>query len=964
MYFIYFPHIIRMEEHFHTLEGSGIAEDKRYINSKSPWTLAHLNAKLLKAFYNNPAVPPSMKKKLKEAMMIKPTLKGKLKGGLKGVSKASGFIRRLMWENSNKHKGSYGNPTWELAPGSRMSKKAKFEYSKLATPGQKGSNSKGAYGASPFIKHHFATLARQPKAKSAQETDDQKKARKDWKKPQEQMSVEAETTIPSILESHFANQVEEKPEEPKVEPKPEPKEEPPKKRVFKVKKEPILGGDVYKNTSYGVFVKFWKSFTSSIPKKLYSDMYLEPLTKSAYGSDGFWADMIGDAPRPHSSLEGKKELYANFLKQWADVSKMTDTAHNGDKDFTYFVPKDADWIEKKGELIFKKDLMGISYTLWRIGKLLEKGWKVILANCPYDDTRGERLIVVSPNSEGYDFGDMFVNGFFPRDSYTTSNYGVKVTSVVYKDGQWEFGSHSPTTVFKEMGDIKELAKEAMELSKDKEANKPFVKLEPDNVGKIIEDYMAKKRDRDGVRGSGIGSSRASVAPSPSSVIEADVRKLFSHHIWHNGVYDALARIKAKALRMGMTSVEFHTLVNSVIEDDNTGGGVGTSAPRSRWFPRIATWSPRVAPEPEEAVPVREEPSRNVGIVIPTPPPVGQTSRLSERERKNALKKLIREYREQMVYDERGTLITRLKLWATYYGLTEDDFWEYWVDEMVGDNPQDVVETDPDFLDVDFGGSRVKKGKGKCQSKPSAIAPEECLDDDFDEELARAALDELWDDVEDAFEETPVPQRQEMLEIFADKAFRMGIPEDMYWDMVYDIYSIRKRNDPSGVVDTESDEEEGVNGGMCWDKKSTAAVCPEPPKPKPAKVVPKKEPTIADTYVLPRGLNAPEELDVNYDDIPPDLLEQPLAIQRFYETLLTHVRQGNIRYVWDNLGNMGTMEDGYEHGDAIARLIRTSDRVGLTPKEAKYFYQRTIKHHMAEQGIPWLGGSKMPIMRGL
>ena len=62
-------------EHFHPLEGGGIAEDKRWINSKSPWTLAHLDAKVLQGFYNNPAVPPSMKKKLKEALMIKPTLK-------------------------------------------------------------------------------------------------------------------------------------------------------------------------------------------------------------------------------------------------------------------------------------------------------------------------------------------------------------------------------------------------------------------------------------------------------------------------------------------------------------------------------------------------------------------------------------------------------------------------------------------------------------------------------------------------------------------------------------------------------------------------------------------------------------------------------------------------------------------------------------------------------------------------
>jgi len=140
-------------DYFHTLDGAGIKEDKRMINAKSPWTLAHLNVKVLQGFYDNPAVPPSMKTKLKEAMMIKPTLK-KLRGGLKGVSKASGFIRRLMWENQHKHEGEYKKPTWRLAPDSKMNSAEKFHWGKLASEDQGGEN-KNSYGASPFINQHF-----------------------------------------------------------------------------------------------------------------------------------------------------------------------------------------------------------------------------------------------------------------------------------------------------------------------------------------------------------------------------------------------------------------------------------------------------------------------------------------------------------------------------------------------------------------------------------------------------------------------------------------------------------------------------------------------------------------------------------------------------------------------------------------------------------------------------------------
>jgi hypothetical protein len=305
------------------MEGGGIKEDKRYINSKSPWTLAHLNMKVLKGFYNNPAVPPSMKKKLKEAMMMKPTLKGGmcgrrrttavapssiqadiaelirqwradysmgndipinvllrianvairsrngeesirllnrypeivnifaryplfrddiysffrsntandsiedpedrtstrdsndtedpdntgvgltgvgLTGGLTGVSKASGFIRRLMWENKHKHKGQYKKPTWELASDSKMNKPFEFKWKELASKDQGGLN-ENDYGSSPFITKYFKEGAvKFEKGNTAKETKAQKKARAKFSgrpEPKEK-TIELKNEIPQM----------------------------------------------------------------------------------------------------------------------------------------------------------------------------------------------------------------------------------------------------------------------------------------------------------------------------------------------------------------------------------------------------------------------------------------------------------------------------------------------------------------------------------------------------------------------------------------------------------------------------------------------------------------------------------------------------------------------------------------------------------------------------------------------
>jgi hypothetical protein len=78
----------------------------------------------------------------------------------KGGNKQSGFIRRLMAENTVRHQGQYRNPT-DLVPNSTMFHKARFDWKQLANPSQSGVNThKGNnpdnYGASPFILKHFA----------------------------------------------------------------------------------------------------------------------------------------------------------------------------------------------------------------------------------------------------------------------------------------------------------------------------------------------------------------------------------------------------------------------------------------------------------------------------------------------------------------------------------------------------------------------------------------------------------------------------------------------------------------------------------------------------------------------------------------------------------------------------------------------------------------------------------------
>jgi len=163
---------------YECISGAGLEPilDKRYINSKTPFTLAKEYPKdVLKSFQDDPSVPPSMKEKLGVAM-----------GLSGGRGQASGFIMRMMAENKKKHQGQYRNPS-DNDYGSTMNKFRAFDYERLANADQNGTN-QSDYGASPFIIKHFGSPDAVPFIPKAQrgseehrvvegETEEQKAAR-------------------------------------------------------------------------------------------------------------------------------------------------------------------------------------------------------------------------------------------------------------------------------------------------------------------------------------------------------------------------------------------------------------------------------------------------------------------------------------------------------------------------------------------------------------------------------------------------------------------------------------------------------------------------------------------------------------------------------------------------------------------------------------------------------------------
>lgn len=107
-----------------------------------------------------------------------------------GRGQASGFVMRMMAEAKLKHQGkpygkndrlkSYKNPTAPLHTTSTMKDPVPFDFKKLASKSQSGTNS-SEYGASPFIVRHFG----QPQINEEgprSETAEQSKARRKWSK--------------------------------------------------------------------------------------------------------------------------------------------------------------------------------------------------------------------------------------------------------------------------------------------------------------------------------------------------------------------------------------------------------------------------------------------------------------------------------------------------------------------------------------------------------------------------------------------------------------------------------------------------------------------------------------------------------------------------------------------------------------------------------------------------------------
>lgn len=154
--------------------------------------------------------------------------KGDMEGGLR-TTKASGFIRRLMYENSLKHDGQYKYPVWKLHKDSTMDEPFKFVYKELANKQQDGDRDT-AYGASPFIQKHFGTnraveFVRGRKAQRGdpkQESEAQREKRKDFpyrkkrkeSKKQPQQSVEQqEERQPLVVADNKPEVAEERPED-------------------------------------------------------------------------------------------------------------------------------------------------------------------------------------------------------------------------------------------------------------------------------------------------------------------------------------------------------------------------------------------------------------------------------------------------------------------------------------------------------------------------------------------------------------------------------------------------------------------------------------------------------------------------------------------------------------------------------------------------------------------------------
>jgi len=525
-------------EHFHALHGSGIAEDKRVINSKTAYTLKALPMKVLEFYFASPDVPKSMKDKLYEAIELK---NQPLKGGLKGVSKASGFIRRLMWENSHKHDGNYRNPTWELAGDSTMNRPEKFLYKKLASASQGGLNREGnPYGASPFIKKHFSKV--KPEPTKDKESDIQKEARANFKVKAPTITQEEAS---EVLQQHFGNVGEEagrpgspEPQSPQPEeetvPAPAPAPAPKVKRVIKIKKapqaepepkneivshSPILSEDVLNNKVWKMYAVFWMNFLNKHKNVKWGtgddSNWAYPFGSLTYTHAGFWNTLDYGAPYEVSNYNKKMDIYKDFLKEWMGYEEkdLVISSLASDKSIKFYQVKtdEEDWKKRHEQIKKAKDTMGYAWMMWLIGRLVEKGWSVEMIESPYESYNdkledwethtGKQMVVINPEGDkGWGFGRTWLRPFDGKP-FTASEKLKKV------DGKWEVNPNGDN-LYKTVsghwdngkrvdGILEKIFKDAMDEVKDAMGTNPegeeFRFLLPDDAKDskakdIIEEY--------------------------------------------------------------------------------------------------------------------------------------------------------------------------------------------------------------------------------------------------------------------------------------------------------------------------------------------------------------------------------------------------------------------------------------------------------------------------------------------
>ncbi len=254
---------------------------------------------------------------MKELVEQRKDLGDALKGGRAGVSKASGFVMRAMAENKAKHSGQYKNPTFPLAPGSKMKKAIEFDWRKLANSSQGGIGepgkkvhwgNKGDYGASPFILHHFSGEPKSFKSGDRKdypkETDTQRKARmvsmaRNLMKKAGQLVEKANgspqlviSEMPPELKEHFGNVEAKEPEKAEA---PKPPISPPETVVEPEppKEAPVVAPVVAEKPKKVPVKKVAESPTPSnpVPKKVWTeeDVATNPILVN-YGSYGWYME--------------------------------------------------------------------------------------------------------------------------------------------------------------------------------------------------------------------------------------------------------------------------------------------------------------------------------------------------------------------------------------------------------------------------------------------------------------------------------------------------------------------------------------------------------------------------------------------------------------------------------------------------------------------------------------------------